>query len=76
MSDKNRKDRGFAVMDPDTQRQIASLGGRIAHSMGHAHEFTPEEAKVAGRKGGLISSQNRKNAKSSFYHQVQPGKRR
>ena len=42
--------RGFAAMDPQRQREIASLGGRAAHQSGHAHEFTSEEARAAGRK--------------------------
>ena len=42
--------RGFAAMDPQRQREIASLGGRAAHQSGHAHEFTTEEARAAGRK--------------------------
>jgi len=46
------KGRGFASMDPEKQRNIASKGGRAAHAKGTAHEFTPEEAKRAGRKGG------------------------
>ena len=39
--------RGFAAMDPQRQREIASLGGRAAHQSGHAHEFTSEEARAA-----------------------------
>jgi len=46
------KRRGFASMDPEKQREIASKGGRAAHAKGTAHEFTPEEARAAGRKGG------------------------
>jgi uncharacterized protein len=42
--------RGFAGMDAQRQREIASLGGRAAHASGHAHEFTSEEARAAGRK--------------------------
>ena len=42
--------RGFAAMDPQRQREIASLGGRAAHQSGHAHVFTTEEARAAGRK--------------------------
>ncbi len=42
--------RGFAAMDPKRQREIASLGGRAAHQSGHAHEFTTEEARAAGKK--------------------------
>jgi len=37
-------------MDPQRQREIASLGGRAAHQSGHAHEFTSEEARAAGKK--------------------------
>jgi general stress protein YciG len=51
--------RGFASMDPSKQRAIASKGGKAAHRKGTAHEFTPEEAAVAGRKGGENSSRNR-----------------
>lgn len=40
-------------MDPQKQREIASLGGKAAHQKGTAHEFTPAEAREAGRKGGL-----------------------
>ena len=42
--------RGFAAMDPQRQKEIASLGGRAAHQSGHAHEFSSEEARAAGRK--------------------------
>ncbi len=44
--------RGFASMDPEKQRKIASKGGKTAHQKGTAHEFTSEEAREAGRKGG------------------------
>ena len=44
--------RGFASMDAAKQREIASKGGRAAHAKGTAHEFSPEEAREAGRKGG------------------------
>lgn len=53
--------RGFAAMDADKQRQIASKGGKIAHQRGNAHEFTPEEAREAGRKGGVAVSRDRKH---------------
>jgi general stress protein YciG len=49
-SGQRRSPRGFAAMDPQRQREIASLGGRAAHQSGHAHEFTSEEARAAGRK--------------------------
>lgn len=51
--------RGFASMDAAKQREIASKGGRAAHSKGTAHEFTSEEARVAGRKGGEAVSRDR-----------------
>ena len=46
------KGRGFASMDPAKQKQIASKGGKAAHSKGTAHKWTSEEARAAGRKGG------------------------
>jgi uncharacterized protein len=51
--------RGFASMDASKQREIASKGGRAAHSKGTAHEFTSDEARVAGRKGGEAVSRDR-----------------
>ncbi|HSV45126.1 MAG TPA: KGG domain-containing protein [Ramlibacter sp.] len=54
-----RSNRGFASMDPQRQREIASEGGKAAHEKGTAHEFTSEEAREAGRKGGQARSQNR-----------------
>jgi general stress protein YciG len=48
----NTSRRGFASMSPDKQREIASKGGHAAHAKGTAHEFTSEEARNAGRKGG------------------------
>ena len=51
--------RGFASMDRSKQREIASKGGRAAHAKGTAHEFTSDEARVAGRKGGEAVSRDR-----------------
>ena len=51
-----KEDRGFASMDPAKQREIASKGGKAAHAKGTAHEWTPEEAREAARKGGLACS--------------------
>jgi general stress protein YciG len=51
--------RGFASMDQSKQREIASKGGRAAHAKGTAHEFTSDEARVAGRKGGEAVSRDR-----------------
>lgn len=47
--------RGFASMDEDKQREIASKGGKAAHQSGNAHEFSSEEAREAGKKGGQSS---------------------
>ena len=57
------EDRGFASMDRDKQREIASKGGRAAHKKGAAHEWTREEAQAAGRKGGL--ARHRRAAQST-----------
>ena len=53
--------RGFAGMSPERQREIASLGGRTAHARRTAHEFTSDEAREAGRKGGAAVSADREH---------------
>ena len=53
--------RGFASMDPERQREIASEGGKAAHEKGTAHEFTSEEA----RRAGSMSHGNRQSAQAS-----------
>lgn len=58
---KGTSNRGFASMDEERQREIASMGGRAAHQKGTAHEFTPEEAREAGRKGGEAVSRDRRH---------------
>ena len=56
MNTGDRKERrGFASMSPEKQREIASKGGRAAHEKGTAHEWTADEARSAGRKGGQVS---------------------
>ena len=56
MNTGERKERrGFASMSPEKQREIASKGGRAAHEKGTAHEWTADEARSAGRKGGQVS---------------------
>lgn len=50
---KSKKGRGFASMDLGKQKQIASKGGRAAHAKGTAHEWSADEARIAGKKGGL-----------------------
>ena len=54
-----KSNRGFASMDVEKQREIARKGGKAAHAKGTAHRFTPEEARIAGRKGGLASENRR-----------------
>ncbi len=49
----SKADRGFASMAPEKQQAIASKGGKAAHAKGRAHQWTTEEAREAGRKGGL-----------------------
>lgn len=55
-----RRPRGFAAIDRKLLGEIARKGGKAAHSAGTAHEFTSEEARVAGRKGGLASHAKRR----------------
>ena len=56
MTTGERKERrGFASMSAEKQREIASKGGRAAHEKGTAHEWTADEARNAGRKGGQVS---------------------
>jgi hypothetical protein len=61
------KNRGFASMDPQRQREIASEGGKAAHQKGTAHEFTSEEARRAGSMshGNRQSAESRSGTKSS-----------
>jgi general stress protein YciG len=55
MQGERKERRGFASMSPEKQREIASKGGRAAHEKGTAHEWTADEARNAGRKGGQVS---------------------
>jgi len=58
---RSRSNRGFASMDREKQKEIASKGGRAAHAKGTAHEFDSGEAREAGRKGGVAVSRNREH---------------
>lgn len=56
MDEKRGKERrGFASMSPEKRREIASMGGRAAHQKGTAHQWSSDEAREAGRKGGSVS---------------------
>jgi general stress protein YciG len=59
MAGTGKSRRGFASMDPARQREIASKGGRAAHEKGTAHEWSSDEARVAGQKGGIAVSRDR-----------------
>ena len=61
----SKADRGFASMDRVKQRQIASKGGKVAHEKGTAHEWTSEEARRAGRRGGMAGSRRRAETDAS-----------
>ena len=54
-----KRRRGLASVDAAKRRQIARKGGQAAHAQGTAHEFTPAEARAAGRKGGAARGKNR-----------------
>jgi uncharacterized protein len=56
--EKKAKMRGIS---PEKQREISSMGGKAAHAQGRAHEFTSEEARAAGRKGGVKVSSDREH---------------
>lgn len=59
MANNRKSKRGFAAMDRDQQREIASKGGRAAHEKGTAHEWSSEEAAAAGRIGGKSRGKKR-----------------
>ena len=52
---------GFARLSAERRREIASLGGQAAHMRGTAHEFTSDEGRAAGRKGGAAVSKDREH---------------
>src|SRR5262249_22872764 len=60
-----KEDRGFASMDRNKQREIASKGGKAAHQKGTAHEWTSEEAREAGRKGAMASHRRKQEQQPS-----------
>jgi general stress protein YciG len=68
--------RGFAGMDPVRQRQISSQGGKAAHQKGTAHEFDSEEAREAGRKGGMVSGGRRRSRDQAAHTAEKPAEQR
>lgn len=59
MSPSAPSGRGFANLSAERRREIASLGGQAAHKRGTAHQFTSDEGRDAGRKGGIAISTDR-----------------
>jgi len=68
-----KEDRGFASMDRSKQREIASKGGKAAHQKGTAHEWTSEEAREAGRKGGMASHRRKQQQQGDSSGSSSPG---
>jgi hypothetical protein len=62
---RSKERRGFASMTAERQREIASKGGRAAHQKGTAHEWSADEARAAGRKGGHASRGGRGRLRST-----------
>jgi general stress protein YciG len=73
-TEQRRERRGFASMAPEKQREIASKGGRAAHEKGTAHEWTADEARSAGRKGGQVSRGGRGRLATLIENQPAPAR--
>ena len=63
--EQQKSRRGFAALTPERQREIASQGGRAAHQQGVAHEWSKDEARAAGKKGGQVSGFKRRSGKDN-----------
>ena len=61
-TDAARKPRGFAAMEPKLVSELAKRGGKAAHRAGTAHQFSSDEARIAGRKGGIATHANRRTS--------------
>lgn len=57
----DKKKLGFAAMDEDQRKAFARMGGRASAESGNGHQFTKEEAKEAGQKGGAVTSKDREH---------------
>jgi general stress protein YciG len=53
--EKAQQRRGFAAIDPEKRRELASRGGKAAHAQGKARKWTLEQARAAGALGGKAS---------------------
>ncbi len=72
-SDKAKSRRGFAAMDASLQRELASRGGRASHAKGTGHEWDPNAARDAGKKGGIASGVSRRRKKQESVSIRKPG---
>ena len=68
VAEKPRKSRGFAAMDPKLVSELAKRGGKAAHRAGTAHQFTSDEARIAGRKGGMATHAKRRERQPGTSH--------
>lgn len=62
-----KQKRGFAVLDPTKHRDLSSKGAKAAHAKGAAHRFSSEQAKAAGRKGGLEAAAQNRAAREAMF---------
>ena len=53
--------RGFACVKPEMMREIASQGGKAAHSNGTANKWTTDTARAAGKVGGSKTARDREH---------------
>lgn len=64
-TDSSPRKRGFALLDAEKMKDVASLGGRTAHAAGRAHKFTPEEARAAARRSVEVRARKAAEARSA-----------
>ena len=62
---KPKARRGFAAIDPEKVKAIAQKGGVAVHAKGTAHRFSKDQAREAGRKGGMAPHRARGRARTS-----------
>jgi hypothetical protein len=63
---KEVKKKGFGLLSPEQRREISSRGGKAAHAHGNGHEFTSEEAKIAGKLGGMAVARKRREREGAL----------
>jgi uncharacterized protein len=63
--ERKKSIRGFAAMDAEKQKEIARKGGRAAHEQGVAHEWSSQEAREAGKKGGQARGRQNQSSEQS-----------